>query len=121
MDSPEMEEDYEAREALSTLFSAEEIKLKGKDFLDRIEDELERKQNILQRIRDSLCFMEDDSEDGEDGYEDAPKDMESFLERLNSARRKQMMMQNETPSARRYRIGKKGEPIVRGAVVKQFT
>jgi hypothetical protein len=116
------EEDHEARCALSTLFEAEEIKLKGKKFLDRIEDELEKRQGILQRIRDSLSFMEDGEDDDDEGdMEDAPTDMESFLKRLNSARRKQVMMQNESPEERRYRIKKKGEPIVRGVVVKQFT
>lgn len=119
---PEEEEDYEARSALEALCNAEEIKLRDGEFIERISNELERKQNILSSIRDSLDVLFDgESEEDEDDYASASKDMNDFFARLQSARKKQMIAQEETPSERRRRIYKKGEPVRNGVLVAKFT
>ena len=108
VDDNEMDEDFEAKDAMMSLFHAEEIKDKDDDFLSRISDQIDRKMDLLERVRLQLPTLPGiiSIEVSDGNPKNGTRTFEDFLDRMRHKEDEEEMKTFESPKARRLRTGK---------------
>lgn len=103
MDCPH-DEDYEAKDALMSLLSAEEIKDRDEDFLDRVREQISKKIDLLERVKDQLpetLTLVAVSVTTDDAPSNAPRRFEDFLDRIRAKEADEERKMFEDPKAKR--------------------
>ena len=96
------EEDYQAKDAVKTLFRAEEIKDKPSDFLQRVQAQISMKIDLLERVRAQLPQVGPEIVDITDGApEKGTRRFEDFLDRMRAKEQEEEARMFESPALRR--------------------